>query len=99
MAYNNLVLSSKSNEYLTVPPSYNYSQLGDVSIYDLDACVVDFLGNSQNETPKLSVLHGRNLTNCILYLPLIEGSVLLHGLQRCIIVLGCHQVWRCYHNL
>lgn len=92
IASNSLVLSSRSNEYLTTAAPLNYSEPSDVSIYNLDNCVVDFLGKAKNETPKISALHGRNLTNCVLYLPLIEGSVLLHDLKQCVIVLGCHQV-------
>ena len=92
IASNSLVFSSRSNEYLTTAAPLNYTEPSDVSIYNLDNCVVDFLGKTKNETPKISALHGRNLTNCVLYLPLIEGSVLLHDLKHCTVVLGCHQV-------
>ena len=94
IASNSLVFHSRSNEYLTTAAPRNYTDPSDVSIYDLDNCVVDFLGDTKNKTPKISALHGRNITNSVLYLPLIEGSVLLHGLKRCVIVLGCHQVCR-----
>lgn len=89
-----IVFSSRSNEFLTTSSSH-YT---DVSIYDLDTCVVDLLGNADDEPPKISALHGHNLTNCILYLPLIEGSVLLYDLKQCTIVLGCHQVCQLFYS-
>ncbi|KAJ7628454.1 tubulin binding cofactor C-domain-containing protein [Roridomyces roridus] len=81
----NLTLSSHSSQYLTktaLPPA---SQSSDLSISDLSNCIVNLLDS------KFSALHIRNLTDTVLLLPVIQGSILLHDLRRCTVVAGCHQ--------
>ncbi|KAF8958938.1 tubulin binding cofactor C-domain-containing protein [Flammula alnicola] len=91
----NLSLSSHSHKYLTRSDLPDHPQQTDLSVSDLDNCIVDLLPSITNgglgEYMIISALHARNLTNCVLLLPAIEGSALLHDLTRCVIVLGSHQ--------
>ncbi|KAJ6463918.1 tubulin binding cofactor C-domain-containing protein [Mycena sanguinolenta] len=89
----NLALSSHSNQYLTIASIPYTAQTPDLSISDLDRCVVNLLPDAQDtdSSLKISALHIRNLTDTVLILPAIQGSVLLHDLRRCVVVVGCHQ--------
>ncbi|KDR74955.1 hypothetical protein GALMADRAFT_249908 [Galerina marginata CBS 339.88] len=96
----NLILSSHTNKYLTRSDLPDHPQQTDLSISDLSNCIVNLLppsASASTSTPTderliISALHARNLTNCVILLPSIQGSALLHDLTQCIIVLGCHQV-------
>ncbi|KAJ7130229.1 tubulin binding cofactor C-domain-containing protein [Mycena epipterygia] len=86
----NLTLTSHSSRYLSqasLPPA---SQASDLTISDLNNCIVNLLP-TESSYLEISALHIRNLTDTILLLPVIRGSVLLHDLRRCIVVVGCHQ--------
>ncbi|KAF8208225.1 TBCC-domain-containing protein [Mycena galopus ATCC 62051] len=93
----NLTLSSRSHQYLTLASLPDTSQASDLAISDLHKCILNLLpdagdGSSSRESNlKISALHIRNLTDTILLLPIIQGSVLLHDLRRCLVVVGCHQ--------
>ncbi|KZT04949.1 TBCC-domain-containing protein [Laetiporus sulphureus 93-53] len=89
-------LSGYSHEYLTFSsfPASTAIDASDLVISDLDHCVVNLLPSTPADLQsklKITALHARNVRNCILLLPQIEGSALLHDLSRCVIVLGCHQ--------
>ncbi|KAF5384269.1 hypothetical protein D9615_003298 [Tricholomella constricta] len=94
-----LSLSSRSYELLTLESLPRSSSQEDLAIYNLDHCIVDLLSPVQSDDavqtsyPRLdiSALHVRNLTDTVLLLPAIDGSVLIHDLTRCTIVIGCHQ--------
>ncbi|KAF7292946.1 C-CAP/cofactor C-like domain-containing protein [Mycena indigotica] len=87
-ATTNLTLSSYTRRYIshTSLPIDN-AQTSDLAISDLNQCIVNLLSIPL----KLSALHMRNLVDTVLLLPEIAGSVLLHDLRRCIVVVGCHQ--------
>jgi hypothetical protein len=74
------------------------SEVSDLTISDLNNCIVNLLPDasgghsSRDSSLKISALHIRNLTDTVLLLPIIQGSVLLHDLRRCVVVAGCHQV-------
>ncbi|KAJ6588376.1 tubulin binding cofactor C-domain-containing protein [Mycena capillaripes] len=94
----NLTLSSHSLRYLSNTSVPWKSQASDLTISDLTKCIVNLLPDAVDESSsqdssdsKISALHIRNLTDTILLLPVIRGSVLLHDLRRCIVVVGCHQ--------
>ncbi|KAF7366688.1 Tubulin-folding cofactor C [Mycena sanguinolenta] len=91
----NLTLSSHSNQYLTMASLPCTAQTSDLAISDLDKCIVNLLPDAEDADSglKISALHIRNLTDTVLLLPAIQGSVLLHDLRRCVVVVGCHQVW------
>jgi hypothetical protein len=69
------------------PPS------SDLTISDLDHCIVDLCSTAeplQNNLP-LTALHVRDLNETILILPSVKGSVLLHNLHRCTVIVACQQ--------
>ncbi|KAF8830301.1 hypothetical protein HHX47_DHR2000700 [Lentinula edodes] len=61
----------------------------ELSIHDLDSCILNLINAKQHE---ISALHIRNVKNSILLLPALDGSVILHDLINCIVVVKCHQV-------
>jgi tubulin-specific chaperone C len=93
-----ITLTSRSKEYLTLKslplPSFSPARQSDLTISDLDACVVNLLSGSWDggEVIGMSALYIRNVSNSVLVMPLIQGSVIVHGLRRCVVVFGCHQV-------
>jgi len=98
----NITIASQSNQYLTLQslPSIHRS---DITISNLDHCIVNLLpvplsfqdmrSKSTEEHPiSISAVHIRDVVDTVLLLPVIQGSVILHELRRCIVVVGCHQV-------
>jgi tubulin-specific chaperone C len=71
------------------PPS------SDLTISDLDHCIVDLcstVGSSPHQSQlTLTALHVRELKETILILPNVKGSVLLHNLHRCTVIVACQQ--------
>jgi hypothetical protein len=86
-----LLLTSKSGCSLTFTSLQDASSLpidSELIITNLDNCIVDLM---ESDSP--TAVHIRDVTDCALFLPVINGSVLLHDLQRCVVVIpGCHQV-------
>jgi hypothetical protein len=85
-----------SDQYLTLatlpgrsrpPPD---SPGNDLLIADLDSCILNLVDKA-NEV-HIQALHVRNVRKCVLLLPPVKGSALVHDLTSCVIVLGCHQV-------
>ena len=100
-ASTHLSLSSHSHRYLTREDLPSHPAQSDLSISDLDHCIVNLLpspsalpsSSSEVDTPLIiSALHARNLSDCVVLLPGVDGSALIHDLERCVVVLGCHQV-------
>ena len=94
-----LSLSCHSHRYLTREDLPSHPAQSDLSISDLDHCIVNLLpsalssSSSGIDTPLIiSALHARNLSDCVVLLPGVDGSALIHDLERCVVVLGCHQV-------
>nr|GAT44397.1 predicted protein [Mycena chlorophos] len=84
----NMILSSHTRRYLTHDAlPLKTSPTSDLTISDLNHCIVNLLGPEL----RISALHIRNLVDTVLLLPSIAGSVLLHDLRRCIVVVACHQ--------
>ncbi|KZT22311.1 TBCC-domain-containing protein, partial [Neolentinus lepideus HHB14362 ss-1] len=82
-----LSIASRSYTYLTAAELGNV-QATDLTISDLDHCILNLV------TPvgrSFSAIHVRNITHCVLLLGQVNGSVLLHDLRRCVLVLSCHQ--------
>ncbi|KAI0942994.1 hypothetical protein AcW1_002743 [Taiwanofungus camphoratus] len=93
-------LSAHAHEYLDLWsfPNVQPSAMSDLTISDLDHCIVDLVSSepprgtpSYTTSFSITALHIRNVRNSILILPKIEGSALIHDLTRCIIAVGCHQ--------
>lgn len=92
----NLSLSSCSYRYLSLESLPESTSREDLVIYDLDHCIVNLIpppGSVKPSRLHFSALHIRHLTKTLLLLPPIDGSVLIHNLSDCVIVVDCHQVW------
>lgn len=87
----NLTIASYQNRYLNISvlPTASLDRASDLSISDLQGCVVNLLAPLPHD---FSAVHIRNLKDCLLLLPLIKGSILLHNLIHCTLVVGCHQL-------
>jgi hypothetical protein len=90
-------LSARAHAYLTradLPPSA--AGQSDLTIADLEHCVLDLCTYVANAVGAHDLaptaLHIRNLRDCVVLLPPVPGSALLHDLTRCVIVVACHQV-------
>ncbi|KAK0484744.1 TBCC-domain-containing protein [Armillaria novae-zelandiae] len=81
-----LSFSSQSNEILTVDLSDVCTR--DVTLSDLANCVINLIAPSKLT---ISAVHAQNLRNVILLLPTIQSSIMLHDLDNCVVVVGCHQ--------
>ena len=89
-----LELSIHSKRYLTwadLPQSVTPDSAPDLAISNLNRCIVNLLPQTDSRS-KFSALHIRDLSDCVLLLPLNEGSALIHDVKNCVLVLGCHQV-------
>lgn len=89
-----LSLTSKSGCLLTfasLPDVPSIPIDSELIISNLDRCIVDMLESDSTTAP--AAVHIANVADCILLLPVIKGSVLVHDIQRCVVVIsGCHQV-------
>ncbi|TDL23264.1 hypothetical protein BD410DRAFT_827939 [Rickenella mellea] len=103
----NLTLSSHSHAHLTsesLPHSFTSSS--DLTISNLDNCIVDLIpiqntpedgqeprvGAHPSEISSLTSVHIRDVKRSIILLGAIGGSVLMHGVEQCVIILSCHQL-------
>ncbi|KAI0827359.1 tubulin binding cofactor C-domain-containing protein, partial [Trametes gibbosa] len=91
-----LSLSGHSDSYLTIASlSSPWSAASDLTISDLDHCVVNLIPSQANpDAPAhltFNALHVRNVTDSVLVLPILPGSALLHDMKNCVIALGCRQ--------
>lgn len=80
-----------SNRYLTILDVRSPNTSADVSISDLDNCIVNLLPGDEDHT-KITALHVQRVSRSVVLLPQISGSIILHDLSECVIVVGCHQV-------
>lgn len=98
-------LHKYAHQYLTsayLPPPTQGQPQSDLTISDLDHCIVNLCSSTsqyQSDSAQpwshaLTALHIQNLRSTIVILPNISGSILLHDLERCIIVSSCHQARR-----
>ncbi|KAK2460785.1 hypothetical protein APHAL10511_007255 [Amanita phalloides] len=90
---NNALLPSRSYRYISTSELLTSNSLSDMTISDLDHCIVNLtISQDGSECPiQLPAVHVMKLTNSVLILPMVHGSILLHELTRCIVVAGCHQ--------
>ncbi|KAK0498762.1 tubulin binding cofactor C-domain-containing protein [Armillaria luteobubalina] len=81
-----LSFSTRNDEILTVDLSDACAR--DVTLSDLANCVVNLIAPSKLT---ISAVHAQNLRNVVLLLPMIQSSIMLHDLDNCVVVVGCHQ--------
>jgi hypothetical protein len=62
-----------------------------VILTNLQNCIIDLRPQSPNLLGKITSLHANNLERCILFVP-VEGSILLHSITECLLVISSHQV-------
>ncbi|WVW80833.1 hypothetical protein I302_102822 [Kwoniella bestiolae CBS 10118] len=72
-----------------------------LSLSDLSDCIIDLRppgdtstssGKTESEVQaKLTAIHGKTLRRCILISPVVKGSILLDGVEGCLLVLGSQQ--------
>ena len=84
-------LSTFSHRYLTVLDVRSPNTSAEVSISDLDNCIVNLLPGDDDQT-EITALHLQRISRSVILLPQISGSIILHDLSECVIVVGCHQV-------
>jgi tubulin binding cofactor C len=92
-------LSSHSHCRLSlrsIPTFKEGPPLSDLTISDLDHCVVDLRPTARSvpsqDQLSLTALHICDIKETLLILPNVKGSVLLHNLHRCTVIVACHQV-------
>jgi len=87
----------KRNEYITSATlADDIKTPSEVTLTDLDGCVVDFLerplSSDARPSPVRTALHVNDICNSVLVLGKVDGSAMLHNIERCTIVLKCHQL-------
>ena len=93
-------LNFTSHQYLTfssfiskdaLSSQSSATQNAEISISNLSDCIVNLTGNKKPELQNTAV-HVNDVHNCVLLLGNVTGSVLVHGLDRCTVIVSCHQV-------
>jgi hypothetical protein len=92
---------NRSHEYITLPPAVSQnsdtkphdklSSGTEISLFSLSDCVVN-LTAARTQIGVIRAFHVRDLRRCIIVMPYVEGSALIHSCEDCIIAVGCHQV-------
>lgn len=93
---NHASLSDYSYSYITIADLVTSNNPSDLTISNIDHCIIN-LASSQghgDDVIQLSAVHVEQLSDSVLILPMVNGSILLHGLTRCVLAVGCHQVGR-----
>jgi hypothetical protein len=83
-------LAAFTHRYLTILDVRSPNSSAEVSISDLDNCIVNFLPGDEDHT-KITALHVQRVSRSVILLPQISGSIILHDLTESVIVVGCHQ--------
>jgi len=81
---------TSSHRYLTALDVCTSDSSGQVSISNLESCIVNLLP-SDGDCTRITALHVQRVSKSIVLLPQIAGSIILHDLSACVIVVGCHQ--------
>jgi len=91
---NHASLSHYSYSYISIADLITSNNPSDLTISNIDHCIIN-LATSQglgDDVIQLSAIHVEKLSDSVLILPMVNGSILLHGLTRCALAVGCHQV-------
>jgi len=79
-----------SHRYLTILDIRSSNTSAEVSVSDLDECIVNLLPGDEDDS-KITALHVQRVSRSVILLPRISGSIILYDLSQCVIVVGCHQ--------
>lgn len=80
--------SSLSSRYLTISDLEDRNHPGEMTLSDISNCIVNLL---HDHTTDFSAVHLQRVSDSVLLLPHINGSILLHDMSNCVLVVGCHQ--------
>ncbi|CED84308.1 Beta-tubulin folding cofactor C [Phaffia rhodozyma] len=78
-----------TSQYITLP-TISADGFG-LSLFDLTRCVIDlFPSNERSSTnpSKITALHIKNLKQCVLIAPILEGSIMISDCAQCVLILG-----------
>jgi hypothetical protein len=70
----------------------------DLTMVDLNFCLIDLRTCADNNLT-LSAVHVQNVRNSVLLLPKLQGSILLHDIENCVMVVDCQQVQASLHTI
>lgn len=63
------------------------------TIENIDRCIVNLLSKpSSTNSVTFSAVHISNVSNSIIILPALRGSIIAHKMRRCVLAVACHQV-------
>ncbi|KAF8635659.1 hypothetical protein AX15_000290 [Amanita polypyramis BW_CC] len=89
------LLSSHSYRYISTTDLFARNQCSsDITISHLDHCIVNLTKSPESQSEEaiqFSAVHVEKITNSVLILPMINGSILLYDLTNCVVAVGCHQ--------
>lgn len=60
----------------------------DILLSNLKGCVIIL----EEKDIQISAIHIKNVDRCVIYCGSIDGSILMYGLTRSVLIAGCHQV-------
>jgi len=83
-------LAGFSHRYLTILDVCCPDSPAEVSISDLDNCIVNLLPSDKDQT-EITAFHVQRVSRSVIVLPQTSGSIILHDVSNCVLVIGCHQ--------
>lgn len=83
-------IANQAGVYLrpTFAPNQTYS----LTLSNLSHCIINLLPAPGEPPSGLTALHAQNLVRCMVIAPIVTGSVMMTGLQGCLVIAGCQQV-------
>ncbi|CAO3590420.1 unnamed protein product [Absidia cylindrospora] len=92
---NTISFANLENQVLTLSEQHtkeSSSAAVDISLSHLSNCVIWL----PNEGVQISTVHIKNIKKCIIVCGIVQGSILMYGLDDSVLVVNCHQVidWR-----
>ncbi len=85
-----LQLGDQTGRYITTEALSGERSENSLDLSNLTSCLVNLIDMGS----PLMALYAKNLNNCIVILPPIQGSAILHNLVDCTIAFSCQQVCR-----
>ncbi|MCO5613817.1 hypothetical protein L7F22_068095 [Adiantum nelumboides] len=80
-------ISDRTEEYIrpTIKPQ------SDLHILDLQGCIVDLRTKEDKNIDSIQALQLRDLKHCVIFAGRVDGSVMIHDCQNCLLILECRQ--------
>ncbi|KAI7897569.1 tubulin binding cofactor C-domain-containing protein [Cokeromyces recurvatus] len=83
-----VLFKDKENSILSLDDDVNQTKSIEVLLSNLKNCII-ILGKKDVQ---ISAIHVKNVDHCVIYGGLIQGSVLIYGLNYSTLFVGCHQL-------